>query len=193
MYYRFKENLYLEYGTTHDPEMPWTTSFLSGSMLTDKFNEPLKFIVDNPANEPPLGIEGICVPAFSKALVDVFKNNGVDNWQLYDAILVNEITNQSWDDYYAVNILGIISCVDLDASQVTEIAKRPGGNENNSLYNIHKLVINPDKIQGALIFRLAEEPGTIVIHEKLVEALKSNPNPNGLKWGVSCLPIEESS
>ncbi len=149
----------------------------------------MRFLVDNPSDDPPGAVMGISVPAFSEGLVNVFEKCGVDNLQLFDAVLINEKAKQVWDYYFAVNIIGKIACADIDASSVTEIAKRPG--DATPLYKFQKLVIDPGKTQDKLIFRPAEQPGIIIVHEKLLYALDNNPNPKGDKWQISCFPIDE--
>jgi len=85
----------------------------------------------------------------SQKCLDLFEGAGVDNLQTFPAIIKSETDGTVWDNYFAVNVLGLISCADLSKSTYTEIM--PGS------YRFRELAIYPEKAKGALLFRLQED------------------------------------
>lgn len=103
-------------------------------------------------------------------MVDVIKNSGVDNIQIFPAIIQNGETGEVIDNYLAVNILGLISCANMEESEYN-----PLGDANY----FHDLVVNEDNIHGLKMFRLAEYPPDIIVHKDVANAI-SKSNFNGV-------------
>jgi hypothetical protein len=144
------------------------------------------FPEDNKADSPPKGMEGIAVPAWKVSVVDCLRASGIDNLQTFPAILKNEDTGREWSDYLAVNVVGLISCMS-KSSKVSRIANRPGG---TPMVKVHKLVIDAKLTRNSPLFRLAESPGVLLMHEAFLEALKQAAPPGG--WGIAATPVPES-
>ena len=70
-------------------------------------------------------------------------------------------------NYSAVNLLGLIHAADLSKSIYTA---HPGGAKIDVDFN--RLVIDPDKARGELIFRLAESVNVILVHDRLKRRLE---------------------
>lgn len=189
MYYRIKPSIYEEYGIERDPRLPPRVSFKTGSAIPVPLETPVVFPTDNTADHPPCHFAGISIPVMSKLLVSALEIAGVDNMTLYEAILKNEDSGETWDDYYAVNILGRLACADLAASDYVELGRRPG--EGPPLLRFKKLVIDPKKTRGMPLFRLAESPSQILIQDRILETINEQEPPGG--WGISAFPVEESA
>ncbi|WP_437991983.1 imm11 family protein [Sorangium sp. So ce145] len=103
----------------------------------------------------------------SARLVSALLACGVDNIDHYRAVLKNTETGQTYS-YRAVNIVGLIAATDL-ASSVWE--SHDGDARFDTSFDA--LAVNEDKALGALIFRLAENTSTILIHAKVRDHLLS--------------------
>lgn len=98
----------------------------------------------------------------SKRLVAELQACGVDNLQTFPAEIANKHAGNVIGDYLAVNVLGLVECADAGASSSSPLA--------DGQY-FHKLVIDPAKTRGLLMFRLAESRMEIIIAEKVARAL----------------------
>ena len=99
---------------------------------------------------------------------------------LYDVVIRSNSGKEENHDYHAVNILGAIAAADMEMSMVMD--------EGSGMYDVlfGSLVIDEEKANGNLLFRLAESISTVVIHESVVEALNQKGN-----FGLTFLPPEE--
>ncbi|MCW8997705.1 MAG: hypothetical protein OQK04_03165, partial [Kangiellaceae bacterium] len=103
------------------------------------------------------------------------KGAGVDNLQVFPAIVKSEIDGTVWDGYFAVNVLGLIACADLDKSEYAEIM--PGS------YRFSELAIHAKKANEALLFRLQEDPGSILMHKNVGKYIVENdPDETMVGW-----------
>jgi Immunity protein family (Imm11) len=186
MFYQVMHNIYADRGVVADP-VPRPGLFRLGRIITEAMPVPVVFSVSNTDTDPPTAMEGISVPAWSGALVRCVQSAGADNLQLFPAVLANAQLGRQWDDYFAVNVLGLVGCMS-KSSKVTHIADRPGG---APLVKVHKLVIDPRRVSGAELFRLAESPGVLLMHERLLAAMKQATPPGG--WGLSVKPVAEEA
>lgn len=106
------------------------------------------------------------IPLFRDDLVEAMKSAGVDNLDLYDVALKDPDSGRIHTNYKAVNIIGVIAAADMGKSKATV---HTGGPVIDVEFDT--LVVDEGKPRGALIFRLAEATGTILVHEKLRDHL----------------------
>jgi hypothetical protein len=99
-------------------------------------------------------------------LVEALRAAGVDNLDVYTAIIRHPNTGETWTNYKAVNIIGIVSCADMAQSNT------PAATGELIDVPFDGLVIDEQRTGGALMFRLAEAIGGIVIHEKVKQRLE---------------------
>jgi hypothetical protein len=111
----------------------------------------------------------------SEPMVDVLRRAGVDNIDTYPAIL-QDSANEREFRYFAVNILGLVAAADLSKSQWTNFDGAPRLDTH-----FETLAVDPAKARGHLMFRLAEDTGTIIVHAKIKQALESAGIP-GLRF-----------
>jgi hypothetical protein len=183
MYYEVMPDMYADFGVTDDP-VPRPGLFMLGQPFTQALPEPVVFPVDNTDEHPPRGMEGISVPVWSGALLRCLQGAGVDNLQVFHATLRND-AGREWRDYFAVNVLGAVSCM-AKSTEATKVAERPSGMQ---FAKVHKLVINPARAAGLELFRLAESPTLLLMHQRLFDVLQKNAPPDG--WGLSARPVAE--
>lgn len=135
-------------------------------------NPPNPIIVET---TPRHGYEGLPPDYFdgnialmSKKLVNVLTGAGVDNIDLYPAILKNTVTGEEYP-YYAFNLIGLVSAVDFGASDISSF---DGDFIADS--SIRGFTVDETKIHGLLMFRLTENLGTVLVHEKVKKAIEEN-------------------
>src|SRR5690242_18305434 len=109
MYYEVMPDMYADFGVTDDP-LEDAGLFMLGQPFTDPLAEPVVFPVDNTDEHPPRGMEGIAIPVWSGAMLRCLQGAGVDNLQVFHALLRNP-AGREWSDYFAVNVLGAVSCM----------------------------------------------------------------------------------
>lgn len=104
-------------------------------------------------------------PTMSLELIKTIQDVGVDNLEVYPAIFVNIGTGEEFNNWHAaVNVVGLVSCADLNQSKSQPLASK---------HYFHELKIDAKKAIGLFMFRLAEQPMDIILHEKVAEAIRS--------------------
>lgn len=112
-------------------------------------------------------------PLMHDKMVAALHAAGVDNIDVYDALVVHPVKGREWKDYKAVNIIGRVAAVDL-----TKSVFDPGEPLRMVAAKFEKLVLDPAKARGLLMFRLAEKLSAIIVHEsvkKQIEAHRIGP------------------
>jgi hypothetical protein len=143
-----------------------------GTRHESRPREPLEFGLK--PLDPEASDEGPEMPEYFKGRVPLFRDDliaalheaGVDNLEGYAAVIVDPDTGQRHTNYKAVNIIGSISAADMARSDATV---NPGGPVLD--VNFNGLVVDDQKAGGALMFRLAENTGAILVHESVVDHL----------------------
>lgn len=188
MFYQLKSDIYAESGITEEPSLPgFEGSFSDGTRITEKLPQPLVFDSSFTRDDPPRSFVGLSIPVWSSDLVDLFRRIGVDNFECFEATIKGVGPSAEWNGYFAANILGAVAAADMSKSKYMEIMRSPGG---TPFVVFQELVLDGKKARPFELFRLAENMGTIVVSERVIEALKKNPRAGG--WGITALPMEES-
>jgi len=157
--------------------LPRNVDFISGTVIEEKLDASMVFTTDAPAGTKMLDFKRGAVPLMSKRFVELLVGAGVDNLQLFPAIVKSKVDETIWEDYFAVNVLGLIACADLSKSTYNEII--PGS------YRFRELSIDVEKINDALLFRLQEDSPTLIMHSSVGRYLASNdPNRTLSGWGA---------
>jgi hypothetical protein len=164
-------------GIVRDPQLPSSVSFLTGSLITEPLPDPLVFTVDTTAAKPPADFIRKRFPVFSDRLVLAFQEAGVDNLQLFPALLRNPKTGEEWAAYHVVNIVGLVSCLAVAES-----------NAESSLpplyeFELSDMVIDESRTDGMPLFRLLESPSVILVHTQVGDRiLDAKPEFRGLQF-----------
>jgi hypothetical protein len=103
------------------------------------------------------------VPLMSKRLKEAIESAGVDNITFHPVTVRTK--KETWE-YYAFNLVGLISAVD----PASEVQSPDGDFLGDS--SITDLVIDDSKCRGLLMFRLKEKFSIILVHRKLKEAIE---------------------
>ena len=108
-------------------------------------------------------------------LVACIQKAGVDNLDVYPAIIRDNLDNIEYDEYRAVNIIGVISVAD-----PARTVFNPGHASRLIDADIDSLAIDESKANGALLFRLAEAVTGVVgggILTAIVGLIKNMASP----------------
>lgn len=115
---------------------------------------------------PYFGAEPVMSNEFYQALVEA----GVDNLDAYDCILRSEDGKVEYKGFKAVNIIGVI--------RATGAGTEFTGDSRLIDASMDKVSIDADKTFGALMFRLAENLSTVVVHERVKRYIEKKGFPS---------------
>jgi hypothetical protein len=100
----------------------------------------------------------------SLRLKTVLTDSGVDNIDYFPARLEHPESGRRRDDYFLVNILGLVKAVDVSKSTIT-----PG--RGNLPGKLKQFTVDERLAGGLALFRLAESPRLIVIEGAIKTAV----------------------
>lgn len=152
-----------------------------------------------------LWVEGIDGLVFSEKAKDLLQQMVPDNIQLFPLVIIDKFSNLeevqmagfrdekldyktiTYNNYFIGNVIGLVDCVDHDASDLEYYVPKQEIPENmpedmkaalqqevdNDIDFIRKLVLDEEKIpQDIKIFRLKDCPRILVFKEEIVNAIK---------------------
>lgn len=135
--------------------------------------EPVEAVI-NAENETGVLLPFYNTPQIMRADVyEAVRSAGVDNVDVYKALVKREDGSVFAENYLAYNILGALKATDLGKSQFAP--------ENPSRMidaSIEKLTVDESRARGLLMFRLAESIRTIVVHETVKSAVEARGIPH---------------
>lgn len=147
------------------PSAPW----VDGHPIYEDVPNPLVYTLnpDYPGYLQPLYYEE-SIPLIRDDLLEALQEAGVGNLELFPAVIRDEVKNIEHKNYKAFNILGVISCADMDRSKLT-------GTSSSKMVDVdfNRLYIDKSKTGGALLFRFAEAVTAIIVYrsvKKIIEA-----------------------
>lgn len=187
LYHHIDSSNSSDYSVTAEPQLPEGVQFIYGRAMTSAVPEPLVFEVDFPSRDALPHFIGDTLPLFSTRLVDTFRSAGVENFQVFPAVLRNPALGADWDGYWVFNVIGLVAAADLDRSNAdTLMAGGPKGAP--ALLAFHELVLDHQKTRNVAMFRLAESPDMLLIHDRVLTHIRNHRPENG--WGFEATEIE---
>ncbi len=153
------------------PDLPGT--WMLGRKLTMKVPTPLHYELDpNRPGNPAVLYDEKSIPIMRDDLVDALQHAGVDNLELFDAVVSDPNTGQSYTNYKAFNVLGLVACADMGASEFM------GTSESEMLdVDFDALVIDEKKAGDLLLFRLAENISAIIVDDTVRQEVEKRKIP----------------
>jgi Immunity protein family (Imm11) len=131
--------------------------------------EPVQLTIDKSRQKAPFPtFLRMPVPLMHNKLLEVVRGAGVDNIDAYRAELFYPDGKLASSDYHAFNLLGLVKAADLGKSKFD-----PEQPNRMVAMGFDSLVIDPNAAQALLMFRLAENASTIVIHERVKAAIEA--------------------
>lgn len=97
---------------------------------------------------------------------------GVDNIQYYKATVLEREGEQAKEGYYAANIVGLVDCIDRDASQMR--ADYDDDGKLDIIYGINKLVLTEPMPECGLLIRAYAFTRLILIDDSLKDSIETN-------------------
>jgi len=189
-YHQIEPDNWLEQAVTRNPKLPSGVSFLKGAFIADQIQEPLSFEVDFPSRDAVPHFIGNTIPVFSNELVKGLAGAGVSNYQVFAAKLHSTITGEDWDGFWAFNVLGLVRAADRTRSEADTLMEEDPDGSKPPLLAFNRLVLDSTKTGNQLMFRLAESPVVLLIHESVLSHLVDNPPPG--RWRFDATRIETS-
>ncbi|ARU26089.1 imm11 family protein [Cellvibrio sp. PSBB006] len=153
--------------------------FLLGVPILKNFKMPVEFETTYQSGDSPHQYfdYGTCIPAVGEMFLKALQKAGVDNFQAFPAILKNFAEGSVWENYYALNVIGMVNATDLDNSHYDEIM---GGNDEGmpALGSFTVLALKEEKLHSFDMFR---EPigGNLIFSERLWNVLDVFSPPGG--------------
>jgi hypothetical protein len=141
---------------------PW----IEGRRLDVAVSTPLRFELDpRVKGEMPVFFKASNIPLMREDLLFALRDLGVDNIEDYPAEIVDPETRETWSDYRAINVVGVVSATDLSQSEY--LATDP------PIIDVlfERLAIDAERAGGALLFRLAENLSALIAHHRLKEGI----------------------
>jgi len=136
--------------------------------------EPFTFTYED-WQEPPLldYVDGDCL--MSRGFIRTLELSGVDNLQIFDASLTDKNTGVVNEDFCVVNVIGLVEAADSESSDSLPLG-------SNVVFT--RLVVDAEKAQGLLMFRLEESRSDVIVHERVARAIEQ-----GDFRGVKLTPV----
>ncbi|SMF27149.1 hypothetical protein SAMN02745866_01724 [Alteromonadaceae bacterium Bs31] len=177
MYFWLREDWTLDDTVIGTPDIGGDEiDFLIGAPLPKSIKTPIEFKTSYSSGAVAQHFfdYGTCIPAVSKAFVEVLVSAGVDNFELLPATLKND-AGYVWEDFFALNVIGMVNATDLHNPIYEEIM---GGNEEGMppLGVFTALALREERITPFDFFR---EPigNSLVLSERVMQkVLDAFPN-----------------
>jgi hypothetical protein len=195
-YFWLRQDWLAEGFMAFEGNLPDGVFFHRGSIQRFQPQGPLSFTttpVGHPVPAPnrfPPHLEDGAVPAMSERFCKAVCSAGVDNLQVWPAIVRNPVSNRIWKDYYAFNVLGLVDVVNLEASVGTKIMEgETAYGEVPAFIDLKTIVLKKGCPQDLNMFR---EPigGNLIVGHRVVDALERMRPPEG--WGVVVDELEQA-
>ncbi len=107
----------------------------------------------------------------SERLKVFFESNGVNNIQYFPASVIERDGELAKDGYYAANFIGLVDCIDRDASEMRAMRDKNG--ELNIITRISKLVLKKTAQSEGYIYRAYPFTRLILIDSSFKEKIES--------------------
>lgn len=185
-YHHIEPDNYADYGITKKPKLG--VSFIRGVPITTPLPNPLVFEIDYPDGSVLPHFLGDTIPVFSDRLVQTLRSAGVDNFQVFSAILRNPTTGIEWTDYWAFNAVGLVAAAKLEESDFDTLMGDDPEGVDVPLLAFNNLVLDKKKTRKLLMFRLTQSPSTLLIHDKVNIHIDANRPPEG--WNFDATAID---
>ncbi len=143
-----------------------------GAVITESIPDPLPFELDPYEPDSPDEDQYMAVfietdpPLWRDDFIQALRDCGVKNFDVYNAAVTDPDDGTIHTNYKAVNILGLVDEADMEKS----IAAANDGIPLTDV-DFNGPVVDEKKTEKIRMFRLAESTDSILVHEKLRDAL----------------------
>jgi hypothetical protein len=145
---------------------------------------PWAFVLEPPGVSPPHWL-GDRIPLVSATLLAALGRAGVDNVQTFPAQLRGAAAGAVWPGYVAFNVVGAVDAADPEASIGAPLSD---GEAGPKVTEYSELVLSRARTHDLDMFRLADSPSMLLVHDRVMRALSAQAPPQG--WGFTAIEIE---
>ncbi len=188
LYYKIDSSNKSDYSVKKEPKLPDGREFVYGMKMDGPVPAPLVFEVDFPSKDDLPHFVAQIHPVLSDVLVKTIQSAGVENFQIFPAILRNPEVGIDWDGYWMFHEFGLIAAANLEKSKADTIMGGSPGGVSVPLMGFHTLVLDKEKTRNVSMFRLAESPGLLLVHERVMSHIRANRPAKG--WGFVSTEVE---
>ncbi|HEY0037257.1 MAG TPA: DUF1629 domain-containing protein [Longimicrobium sp.] len=150
------------------PRGPWKT----GRRIDYPVEQPVRYALDPDYPGVMLPMYKANAPLFRDDLLKALEEAGVDNLELFQAVLRDPKTGKAYGEYKAVNVVGLVAAADSGRSEVAE------GWEAGLFDTLFETLVVDEAVAGELLlFRLAESVSAIVVHENVKRTVEAAEIP----------------
>ncbi len=164
-----------------DPDDLGTMSWWLGRKITTSIPEPLVYTlavrIDPETGKPMRGnpkamYDSKDPPVMREDLKAALWDAGVDNIDFYKAVVKDPLDGKELTNYWAFNVLGLISCADMRKSKLM-------GTSQSQLLDVDfdSLVIDETATMGFSFFRMAENISAIIVSDRVKETIERHKIP----------------
>jgi hypothetical protein len=155
------------------PELPIEpTEWKTGAVLARTPAIPVRFRIGAGEGGALPPYVNTTVPLMSDALITALRQAGAENFQAFEAIVEDEGSGTVHRGYQAINILGLVDCVDEEAGP--------------TLFP----VIDSARARDLPLFRVAGDAGRIAVHRRVKERLQSLPAGASLDFRAAGIAVK---
>lgn len=95
---------------------------------------------------------------------------GINNIQYFQASVIERKGESPKQGYYAANIIGLLDCIDLDASEMD--AEEDNNGKRSIIFSIDKLVLKTNMVEDYTLCRANHFTRLILIEEDLISSFE---------------------
>ncbi len=169
LYFIFRQNTLVKGGAAALDGVPDnidSLEWMQGETITSPMTQnPLLLDLSLESGSFRGAIIGGFLTLYHRRLCTALTEFGVDNIRYFPVVLRDQKTGKTENDYFLVNIIGLLDCVDMNKSKVNWWASGMG-------FDFVSMVIDENKTQGLSIFRLKDDPTKVLISEELKRYLQ---------------------
>ena len=188
VYHQIEPDNWVKEGVTQKPQLPPDVSFIKGAHIGAALPARLVFEVDFVARADVPHFIGDTIPVFSDFLVKTLFAAGVSNFQVFAAVLHSTVSGQEWEGFWAVNVVGLVRAALLKKSDYDTLMEGDPDGIDVPLLAFNELVLDRRKVGKLPMFRLAESPSVLLIHDRINTWIDDHPPDDG--WGFDATLIE---
>ena len=152
-----------------------TPPWLGGAILWERPQAPIEYEVRRGHGGALLPYYGLRYPLMRGDLVQALGECGVDNLEVFPAILVDQNTGTTHKNYHAVNVVGVIAASDPALSERSDMS-----DSDMIDASFESLAIDDTAAGGRLLFRLAESVNAIIAHARVKDFVE--PRVPGIEF-----------
>ena len=153
-------------------------SWMLGQPVVFEGPFPITYVLDDEYDGTPKALYAKAHPVMRDDLAQALTDAGVDNLQMFPAILEDREAGKQYTNYKAFNVVGLVSCADMDASRLMGTSASRMGDAD-----FDRLIIDESRTDGLLMFRLAEAVNAIVVSERVRSVIEERGIPGMYFYG----------